>query len=61
MNLGHRRTDENRRIVHYVAMYRFLDPLDERADWLSSLLFGIAALALPLSVAIRGFLLWLQS
>jgi hypothetical protein len=44
-----------------VAMSRLLDPFDARADWLSTLLLGLAALALPLSVAIRGFLLWLQS
>jgi hypothetical protein len=42
-------------------MYRRLDAFDPRSDWLSALLLGLAALALPLSVAIRGFLLWLQS
>jgi hypothetical protein len=45
-----------------VRMYRFFGSLDPlRRDWLGALLFGLAALAMPLSVAIRGFLLWLQS
>jgi hypothetical protein len=42
-------------------MYRRFDALDPNRDWLSVLLLGLAALAVPLSVAIRGFLLWLQS
>ena len=42
-------------------MYRRLEALDPNRDWLSALLLGFAALAVPLSVAIRGFLLWLQS
>jgi hypothetical protein len=61
-NLGHRRTDENGNGRHYVAMNRFFDSFDpSRRDWLEALLLGLVALAMPLSIAIRGFLLWLQS
>jgi hypothetical protein len=43
-------------------VYRFFDFFDDsRGDWLGALLLGLAALAMPLSVAIRGFWLWLQS
>jgi len=42
-------------------MYRRLDSFDPKRDWFSALLFGLAALSMPPSVAIRGFLLWLQS
>ena len=45
-----------------MAMYRLFDSFDFRKrDGLAALLLGLAALAMPLSVAIRGFLLWLQS
>jgi hypothetical protein len=42
-------------------MYRRLYAFDPKRDWLSALLLWLAALSMPLSVAIRGFLLWLQS
>ena len=61
VNLGHRWTNEKRGVDHPVAMYRRLDAFDPKRDWLSALLLGLAALAVPLSVAIRSFLLWLQS
>jgi len=62
VNLGHRRTDENGSGRHPMAVHRLFDFSDpRRRDLLWALLLGLVALAMPLSVAIRGFLLWLQS
>jgi hypothetical protein len=47
-----------------MIVHRLLHFFDlQRRDWdlLGALLLGLVALAMPLSVAIRGFLLWLQS
>jgi len=45
-----------------MAVHRLFDFFDSpRHDWLGALLLGLVALAMPLSVAIRGFLLWLQN
>jgi len=45
-----------------MAVHRLFDFSDSRRrDLLWALLLGLVALAMPLSIAIRGFLLWLQS